>query len=306
LRRIPLLPFYVLVPLGIAVALTLGPGCSDEPQPTSSPDQNDNTNGAESPNPNEPRVSTVSDGGAGASFPRRGSPLCNVNASTCMPDEDGVRTSPYGTVPCAKPIGDAGPVLPDAAPYLDACRIVKLDPTTFTPRCFVAAAARYGLDGAWCEKGADCAPGFDCVESEKGSTCRRYCCSGSCEGETSLNGGPTFCDVQKLVEASPHSAPVCMPIKKCHLLAPGECGAHETCAVVTEKGDTGCVARGTAQAGASCDEEHCEADLTCLGAPGDRRCYQLCRTGSPNCLKPQTCTTLTVFQDTAFGICKTN
>jgi hypothetical protein len=172
--------------------------------------------------------------------------------------------------------------------------------------CFEGLANRGGVDGVVCSTGDDCAPGFDCVDGEKGSVCRRYCCSSlrSCANHFSQNGGPTFCDIQKLVDANPAKAPVCMPPQKSNPLTASECTDKETFGVVTEKGDTGCVPRGRATAGESCDEEHCSVDLTCLGNHGDRRCYKLCRTGGSDCGPTQTCTTGSVFQSTMYGVCK--
>jgi hypothetical protein len=199
----------------------------------------------------------------------------------------------------------------DADAAAKGCRIVFDEATegAYAPRC-EAEANRHGLDGTSCEKGSDCAPGYDCIEGEKGAVCRHYCCAGgsTCSEFSSQNGGPTFCDIQKLVDGNEHKAPVCMPLKKCKLLTPSECSdstlLKETCAVVTEKGDTGCVIVGKAQAGDSCDEEHCGVGLTCLGNWGDRRCYKLCRTERSDCGPTQTCTTGAVFQDTTFGVCK--
>lgn len=231
--------------------------------------------------------------------PTRGSPLCAVVAGQCTPDDDGQKALAYGALPCASAPGDGG--APDS--NVTGCRITKSnDDTTAAPRC--VEADRKGLDGASCEKGRDCAPGFDCVDGEKGSVCRRYCCSGSCETHSSQNGGPTFCDVQKLVETIGLQAPVCMPLKTCKLLVTGQCGDKETCAIVTDKGVAGCVPIGTANVGGPCDEEHCAADLTCLGSPGDRRCYKLCKTDGAECGTMQKCATGSVFTDTSFGVCQ--
>jgi hypothetical protein len=95
-----------------------------------------------------------------------------------------------------------------------------------------------------------------------------------------------------------------MPLKTCKLLLDGQCGDKETCAIVTDKGDTGCVPKGNANVGDPCDQEHCAADLTCLGSPGDRVCYKLCKTEGSDCGPMQKCTTGSVFTDTSFGVCK--
>jgi hypothetical protein len=290
--------FLALVAL--AAGLASGTGCaSTDPSPLeehrSAPPESDAPGAGETTFGN-------ADASAVPTSPVRGSPLCGVTAGKCMPDDDGTRAT-WGAH-CAEPLPEAGVAPnPDASTIADGCRITKVQDGSYAPECS-SDADRGGVDGVACEKGSDCAPGYDCIDGEKGAVCRRYCCSGSCATQLSQNGGPTFCDIQKLLEANPHKAPVCMPLKACKLLTAGECGDKETCAVVTEKGDTGCVAKGSAKAGEPCDEEHCNADLTCLGSPGDRRCHKLCRFEGSDCGRTQTCATGTVFGDTTFGVCK--
>jgi hypothetical protein len=211
-----------------------------------------------------------------------------------MPDDDGDhRTS--GTLECAVASTDAGPG------NTDACRIGQ-ESVVFKAMCKVGEAGS-GTDGAACEAGADCAAGFDCVTGDKGSTCRHYCCSGTCRAQTSVSGSGTFCDVQTLTDVG-QKAPVCMPIKRCALFGTGECGANETCAVLTETGDTGCVAVGEQQVGASCDADHCAAGLTCVGQPGSRKCFKLCRVNGVDCGPALACTTSTMFRAPEFGTCQ--
>ena len=245
-----------------------------------------------------------SDGGDSEKGATSGSPLCGITAGQCLPDDDGQTSlAHYDASSCAEaPDADAG-ASDDGLTH--ACRIAERD-GKYRPTCHEGSANRSGVDGVSCTTGADCAPGFDCVDGEKGPVCRRYCCAGSCEGRASANGGATFCDVQTLVDYRHDDvkAPVCMPVKKCKLLRAGECSESETCAVINERGDTGCVARGPAKAGESCDRAHCASGLTCLGSPGDRRCYKLCRVDGADCAPTQTCTTGSVFQDTTYGVCK--
>jgi hypothetical protein len=213
-----------------------------------------------------------------------GSPLCAYYgdaANACLPDDDGRERD----LACSAPDGG-----------VPACRI-----KSGGPECTYGTAS--GVDGVACERREDCAAGFDCIRSSQGGVCRHYCCSGSCASVSSQNGGPTFCDVQEIFKTG-GKAPICMPIKKCRLLTPGDCAAGETCAVVTEKGDTGCVAIGPATAGASCEEVHCAADLTCLGFPGNRRCYALCRIDRSTCASGEKCTTGTVFNEQTYGVCR--
>ncbi|MDB5212566.1 MAG: hypothetical protein JWO86_493 [Myxococcaceae bacterium] len=234
----------------------------------------------------------------------RGNPLCNVLAGECMPDDDGSRLT-SGAMPCAEDsdagAGDAGSGTAIASM---GCRIHREAADAFAPRCLSTNADTAGGDGAACKQGADCAAGFDCVVGENGTTqCRHYCCAGTCKGHESQSGGATFCDVQDLVDVN-QKVPVCMPLKHCKLLGTGECNANESCAVVTESGDTGCVAVGEKQVGASCDVDHCAAGLTCLGTAGSRQCFKLCRVSSSECGTSQICATSTVFKDPNFGICQ--
>ncbi len=225
---------------------------------------------------------------------RRGSTLCGVTAETCMPDDE---------FPSSCPESEGQPN--EDAAITTACRITKsTDAGSYASGC--GPADRRGVDGEECHSGADCAPGFECIDGDQGAVCRRYCCAASsCIEHVSKNGGPTFCDIQKMVDHREHSAPVCMPLKKCTLLHEGDCfGTEETCALVTDKGENGCVPIGDANVGDSCDEQHCAKDLTCLGSPGDRKCFQLCRTDGADCPTNQTCTTGAVFQNPAFGVCR--
>jgi hypothetical protein len=248
--------------------------------------------GDDAPPPEE--TSFGDDAAAGSQAVYRGNPLCRVAPGDCMPDDDGQRlTSGAMTCAVAEPDGgvDEGPVF--------GCRLID-DYGDPAPACL--QATRSGKDGAACGSGDECAPGFDCTDAEGGSVCRRYCCAGTCGGYLSRNGGSTFCDVQRLSDTG-RKAPVCMPIKQCELLKDGACAATETCAVVTETGDTGCVAIGPQQVGQSCDESHCAAGLTCLGQPGNRKCYELCKV-SAGCGSAMTCMTVATFKDPQYGVCQ--
>ena len=257
-------------------------------------------------------------GGADAGI---GSPLCGVSANSCSPDDDGRR----GLVDeddgyCATAVPDGGAargVAGDASTADYACRVGATGPTCPRPDDKQAIgepnADLNGIDGASCTTDRECAPGFDCVAGGKTNVCRRYCCSGSCDGVTSQSGGPTYCDVQQVVRSEaltpPLKAPVCMPIKACTLLKAGDCVEGETCAIVNDKGVTGCVATDGLQGagpGDSCESTHCKNGLTCLGSPGDRTCYTLCKTsGGQECKNTESCMTNSAFPDTSFGVCKT-
>lgn len=272
----------------VAVPLALIGACGSSESALTASDQ---SGGANEDLPAEDPKTSFSDASTAASPVATGP--CGAE-SKCMPDNDGRMNDNCATSP------DAGVAPGDFM----GCRIEEDAPDagTFSPRCVSANAD--GTDGASCARGSDCAPGFDCVEEEETPVCRRYCCSGSCEGQLSQNGGKTFCDVRKLANRDQHLIPVCMPIKTCKLLRAGECSETETCGIVTENGSTGCVPKGDARVDEKCDDRHCDSNLTCLGVPGERRCFQLCRVDSSDCPPTRTCTTSSVFQDTSFGVCK--
>lgn len=296
-RRLRSLLCYV-VPAASIVALVAACGEStttsaDNPGRTGgSPDEASNDPTVE-PRPNE----LIGDSAAAPGDAFRGSPLCHITSSTCDPDDDGTKdVYPGASVPCAiAPAPDAGTVADQRA-----CR---LSAASAAPTCVDANAAN--ADGAKCETGADCAPGFDCIASSGGAFCRRYCCTGSCETNRSQNGAETFCDVQKLQGSTTTKAPVCMPIKTCKLFLEGECAETETCSVVTDDGTTGCVANGSAKVDESCDQEHCSVGLTCLGQAGNRKCFKLCRStkAGPSCSPNEICKTSTIFTDPTIGVC---
>ena len=237
-----------------------------------------------------------------ASTPARwqGNPLCQVPVSgtSCSPDQPSTAKAcgiapDGGAYNASTDYGDAGV----------ACR-VTLPPAstsanaTAVPTCAAAGTAN---GGAWCKSSDECQATYDCVGS---GTCQKYCCSGNAECSDA-----DFCDIQPTAQASTVNIPVCMPVHPpggCVLLDPGACGAAETCAVVREDGATSCVAVGSAKVHDGCDETHCAAGLVCLGAVGQRECYQLCHTASSTeCTAPQTCKGgLPFFPDPSAGICQ--
>lgn len=293
--------FLRVVPL-LAIGLVIGAAACAQLETTTgldsaAGDPNRKTGATPAPNAGSSEPSFMVDAGAETtSF--RGNPLCHVDEGTCLPDDDGYNHV-MGVEACAEPAPDGG-AAGDAGITLarSGCRLQRIDDGV-VPKC--VGATPTGLDGDRCTSGASCAPGFDCVEESGGLFCRRYCCLGTCEGQLARNGGKTFCDVRRLVEAN-HTAPVCMPLKVCELFDPGGCNDDETCAVVTEEGDTGCVPAGPTKAGDSCDADRCASGLTCLGTPGARKCYRLCKVGE-SCGDGETCQTSAVFKDPAYGVC---
>ncbi len=278
--------------VALLAVLVAAPTCGSESSSWDAADERTENAGEGAPTAED---TTPLDAGLAKSAPTyRGNPLCHVAATAaeteaCVPD-DGVEADCQLSVDASAP---------DADLQVVGCRLKNVS-GTLSPQCLGAKAE--GTDGVSCQNGADCAPGFDCVEGEGGSVCRRYCCLGSCSGQASTNGGETFCDVQRLVDTGT-KAPVCMPIKHCELFQEGTCGSTETCAVVTENGDTGCVAIGPQPVGESCDELHCAAGLTCIGQAGNRKCYELCKVGS-ECSGALECKTSTIFQNPEYGVCQ--
>lgn len=279
MRKDVFLPFL----FSAAALLACVPGCSTDEEPASlrrerGADAFDDPSGGYSTDRTTPEQ-------AGLSY--RGSPLCRREASSCNPDSTNNRIDDG---PCASLVNE--PL---------GCRVGSSG-NEIKPLCLPTGS---GVEGSACSTGEDCAAGFDCVAGPDGAMCRRYCCLGSCASHVSQNGSKTFCDIQKLAALPDVKVPVCMPIKACELMTPGECAAHETCSIVTESGETGCVTNGNARAGESCDEEQCSAGLVCIGQPGSRKCYQLCRMDqSSSCGQEQVCKTSVLFKDMSFGICK--
>lgn len=160
--------------------------------------------------------------------------------------------------------------------------------------------AQQGIDGAPCRGSEDCAPAYECVGLFP--TCQRYCCGGN-----KACPSVEFCDIQAMASSPQTKVPVCMLMEGCVLLAPlSSCAEYETCAVVRDDGATSCVAIGGAQAGESCETDHCARGLVCLGATGARSCYALCHTAptARDCAPNQKCLGgLPLFPDPEVGIC---
>lgn len=250
------------------------------------------------PNESGPAGLAPTTADAGAS-PFRGNPLCRMtsNALDCLPDEDGTRG--YAGYQCSLTMTGTGA-------EREACRVgvdpKKVGSTEIAPHCEAATAS--GTDGATCGSGKECAAGFECVQEDRGGRCRHYCCTDTCEGVASQSGGRTFCDVQPVLPTSA-SMPVCMPLKDCKLLTAGQCSADETCAVVNASGDSGCVKLGAAQVNDSCETDHCAVGLTCIGQPGSRKCYALCKVNaSGSCGASLVCKTSALFKDPSYGVCQ--
>jgi hypothetical protein len=230
----------------------------------------------------------------------RGSALCAaaIDASTCFPDDAplvGQCNPPREPTTDAGLGGDGGNVLQGVS-----CHVVRDANTSSTapptPTCLVAGP---GGDGDQCLKPTDCGAGYECVGSP--SQCRHYCCDGTC-------GKAQFCDIQTVADVGSLKVPVCAPVRSCKLLSQMGCAEGETCAIVNDDdGTTSCVATGPAQVNQECEVTHCAANLTCLGQPGSRRCYQLCdKTANTACtVVGEKCKgTAPLFKDVNTGVCQ--
>jgi len=251
-------------------------------------------------------------GGDGASTksPYSGSPLCHATTKTCFPDlpspstADGGAGADASLAPLSTPCGsdadagaDAGATAMDGAYPAIACRVRASGADMSAPSC---SASGQGGDGAMCKTGADCSPGFDCTGS---GVCRKYCCAGECSGKMNMANN-FFCDIVPLTEETT-LIPACVPVKTCMLFDPKACvDPKETCSIVKDDGTTSCVPAGSAGKGDSCAEAHCAAGLVCLGQPGARQCFQLCKMQESTCPMDLTCKANALSHDPSVGICQ--
>ncbi len=309
-----LLASALLVALGVLTPMS---GCSISGEAFSGPDAN-----SVAPHPYDSGAADAaitqggnsSSSGGGSDAATWGNPLCRLAQAYgdgglygCNPDQ------PATPIDCAMDGGAAA--AGDGGGY--ACRVQPVPPSSSgnsptTPATGCSPSSGDALAGVACLASDECAPGFDCVGTTGDGgiavgACRHYCCAGN-----SACDAKTFCDVQFLNQASATPVPVCMPIVTCSLegqlaQSPQACPLPtQTCSVVREDGDTGCVDIGPQGPGDSCERDHCQAGLVCLGASGQRVCLTLCDTQSgAQCTAPQTCKGgLPLFQDPRVGACR--
>jgi hypothetical protein len=245
--------------------------------------------------PEIPATTDASVADAGSAPKPLGSPLCVRTQSLCR---GAVGASCVVTTPSSD-AGSAGDASIDDASSgeNETCRLGAGQ----TAQC---SANGSGGEGERCSQSLDCNAGLDCVRNGGNveGQCRKYCCSGSCDSDATYM--TSFCDIQLTKEAG-IKLPVCMPIRKCELLAAGACAKGETCGVVRdEDGTTGCVEEGPALVGQSCDEVHCGSGLTCLGRAGARKCFRLCKDGVAACPGNERCLwTAPTFNVQGTGVC---
>lgn len=243
----------------------------------------------------------LGDGGMGPAATRSG--LC---LGSCNPKNS--KDTPDNPLACAPT--DAGTASYDAGSNGGggdlACRVVQ---TANDPAVVACESTGSHGDGASCNTGADCAPGYECVGTP--GACHHYCCDDTvCTalGVYLNQSGRYFCDVQAETASPDTKVPVCMLAQPCDLLQ-NMCGDGMTCTLVdpSKSDTTSCVSVGTAKEGDSCEIEHCGANMVCLGAIGSRTCHLLCSPSDPShsCASGQTCfTQWPSLQKLNVGLCQ--
>lgn len=160
-----------------------------------------------------------------------------------------------------------------------------------------------------CTESSACTAAHECVGgTETPAQCRRYCC------EPSACDGASFCDVQPIVASGGTMVPVCMPLAACDLLSSStlQCPGQQCGTALDAKGLElrTCLDIGPRAVSEDCETDHCARGLTCLGAPGARKCFQLCDTlrgpgtGTHDCPRGQVCQASgPTFKGSSVGIC---
>jgi hypothetical protein len=286
----------LLFALAVPALLALASGCSDSATPSVAtlaqptlirafPDASDE----EESSPTGSAAASANETDAAASPPAalsaelHGNALCGASQTSCYPDDviDACDLSLDGGTGGADASGE----------FTAGCHVVTADSP---PVCLPGGG---GMKNSTCTGPTQCAAGHECVGS---GFCHRYCCSGN--SECAVN---EFCDVQPTTQ-NQTLVPVCMPELPCVLLDNETCPSNQQCGVVKDDGSTSCVAVGTARAGDSCEKNHCELGLLCLGAEGTRQCATLCFKGTANaCKASQKCVgALPLFLTPTVGVCQ--
>ncbi len=237
-------------------------------------------------------------------------PLCAAKISgTCDPQRGNVDTDAgTATDQCDKLLGTDAGVGPDAhdaavapAPRF-ACHVARNAGGGVAPVCLPE-----GTTTGTCTSSAQCMAGHECVGdgANVDAQCRRYCCEANACDVTS------FCDVQPIVGTTKTMVPVCMQLAPCELLSlnPTQCPSQQ-CGIALDGKELEiktCLDIGPRGVGEDCETDHCAKDLSCLGAPGARKCFQLCDTskGSKHtCPMGLVCQSSgTTFKGGSVGIC---
>ncbi|MBN1612130.1 MAG: hypothetical protein JW940_36195 [Polyangiaceae bacterium] len=249
---------------------TLGPQCE-----TSDPDKNKQQYDA-----------SVSLPGVSDASATERDPLCGDDTDSCDPDDPAAcprSAESGGDGPAAEGGADPGSPGLDVGVAL-SCQ-VQAGPDGQRAVC---ASAGTGTSGSPCVSGADCAPGFACVEAAGTAQCRRYCCN---DRESCDTG--TYCAKRTLrldanAALAPVTVPVCVTAVACPLLEPYPCPEDTTCfcpdktacTVVRADGTTDCLPPGTGVEGDKCP---CAAGHVC--SQGTNTCLKICKltVAEPQC-----------------------
>jgi hypothetical protein len=306
--RIAALSVLVLASVGASSAAGCGGlGVSSSAAFASGTDSNGGATGEDGGAAPPSSLGGSSSGGsadAGTTRPTyKSNPLCAVGyQGTCDPQSD-------NSVDCLSLL-DAGAAAEDAAspdasatpaPHY-ACHVARDPNGGVAPVCMPE-----GNQTGVCTQSAQCMAGHECVGdgSNVDAQCRRYCCKSDACDVTS------FCDVQPIVGLTGTMVPVCMPVATCELLSvgPTQCPGQQ-CGIALDGKDLEiktCLDIGPRGVGDDCETDHCAKDLTCLGAPGARKCFALCDTSkgtTHGCPMGQSCQSSgTTFKGGSVGIC---
>jgi len=312
--RIAALAVLVLAPLGAAAAAGCGGlGVSSTAAFSAGGDSNGagvGEDGGASPAPG------FGGGGvdAGTTTPTvtfKSNPLCAAKPSgTCDPQLDNTGAAgETATAVClalldagaSAPDGEAPDAGPSPMPHY-ACHVARNPNGGVAPVCLPE-----GKMVGTCTESAQCTAGHECVGdgTNVDAQCRRYCC------ESNACDATTFCDVQPIIGTTGTMVPVCMPLASCELLSlsPTQC-PNQQCGIALDGKELEiktCLDVGPRMVGEDCETDHCAKDLTCLGAPGARKCFQLCDTNKGTvhgCPMGQMCQSSgTTFKGGSVGIC---
>jgi hypothetical protein len=312
--RIAALSVLVLAPLGAAVAAGCG-GLGVSSASAFGAGEDSNAGGTTTEDAGvaaPPSAFDTPDAGAGAGPSGLiGNPLCATKSSlTCNPQRDNLGTTGTTTEDCllllpkvdadAAPDGQADAGVAPGPGY--ACHVALSPSGGVAPVCMPEGTAT-----GTCTASAQCMAGHECVGdgTNLDAQCRHYCC------EPDACDVTTFCDVQPIVGTTGTMVPVCMPLANCELLSvnPTQCLGGQCGIALDGKAleITTCLDIGPRGVGEDCETDHCAKDLSCLGAPGARKCFQLCdNSGGSKHLCPmgQTCQSSgTTFKGGSVGIC---
>jgi len=213
-------------------------------------------------------------------------PLCGDEADSCDPDDTAACPRSAGS---GENDGEGGADAGRTGFAGDVALSCQVQSGPDGQRA-VCASAGTGTSGSPCISGADCAPGFACVEAAGTAQCRRYCCNDRESCETG-----TYCAERTLrldanAALAPVTAPVCVTAVACPLLEPYPCPEGTTCfcpdktacTLVRADGTTDCVLV-PPDAGVEGGKCPCAAGHVC--SRGTNTCLKICKltVADPQC-----------------------